>query len=76
MRRLKGYRTVLFHSLYGVPALLLAFADMTHAVDITPILAKLFKLDDIPFVLACIWCVAFLLRLDTNTGFGDREGPA
>lgn len=73
---LKGYRTVIFHSLYGVPAVLLAVLDVTREVDITPILARFMSIDDVPFVLAIIAAVAFYLRV-ISPGFGghDEEGP-
>lgn len=79
---LKGYRTVIFHSLYGLPAAALAVLDVTREVDITPILARFMSIDDVPFVLAIIAAGAFYLRV-ISPGFGghndeepqEREAP-
>jgi hypothetical protein len=72
---LKGWRTVIFHSAYGVPMAVIGVLDITKEVDVTPILSRFMNIDDVPFVLACIAIVSVGLRMVTSTRMGDQEGP-
>lgn len=69
--RVKGYRTLIFNSLYGVPMAVLALLDITHEIDITPILERLgVQAADVPLYLSCIAAANFILRWLTTTRLG------
>ena len=73
--RIKGWKTVAFHSLYGVPMFILSILDVTKITDITPLLERFMKLSDVPLMLCIIAIVSYFLRKVTNTEIGCNEGP-
>lgn len=74
---LRGYRTLIFHSLYGVPAAVLMLLDITHEIDITPILERLgVGVADVPLYLSCIAAGSVVLRFMTATPMFHRDDPA
>lgn len=70
--RVKGYKTVIFHSLYGVPgALYFAYSEFkAEGVDITPFIPAKY----VALTLSCIAIFGFILRLATTGPFRSKEG--
>lgn len=73
--RLKGYRTVIFHSLYGVPAAIMVGLDEFKNVDVRPLLEHVFKPEDVPFYLVMIALGGIGLRIITTTALGASATP-
>lgn len=73
--RVKGWKTVIYHSLYGVPATVLVALDLLKEIDITPIMVKVgVEVADVPFYLACIAVGGIALRIWGTTGaVGTKE---
>lgn len=70
--RLRGWRSVIFHSLYGVPAAVVTLLDMIGAIDITPILKTFISVDQVPLALALIATGGVFFRWLTTTRLGCR----
>lgn len=73
--RLKGYRTVIFHSLYGVPAAIVMGLDEFKSIDIRPLLERYVKVEDVPYILVLIALGGIGLRIITTTALGASAAP-
>lgn len=68
----KGYKTMIFHTLYGVPGILYYIYSEFKAegVDITPFIPAKY----VALTLSCIALVGLVLRLVTTGPFRSKEG--
>lgn len=72
MTTLKGWRTIIFHSLYGLPAVLLLVLDQLHAIDLSPLLSLWLSPSVVGAIGTGIYVGAVVLRIITNTAWGCK----
>ena len=73
MSKLKGWKNIIWHSLYGAPAAILLLLDQFKALDLTPLLAPFRSGPTVAAILTGMSVVGILLRLVTDGPVGGRR---